>query len=153
MKTDKILQSLKIKHEQLLKQVSSLTTKKERIEKYLQEAMTESAQTEEAILALEGKSSQIKQMLEQAVQTTGWKGVPPIIVPASAEAVPEKSSASALPPPEAGMKWAKNEVDEDVLVPINIPTPKKVAGITDANNFILPVIDDEEGFESPKSFL
>lgn len=121
MKTDKILQSLKTKHEQLLKQVSLLTAKKERIEKYLREATAEAAHTEEAILALEGKSSQMKQMLEQAVQSTGWKNAPPIVVPAEQPAVQENVVVSSLPPAEKGFRWEKkvNELgkEEDVLVP------------------------------------
>lgn len=153
MKTDKILQSLKAKHEQLLRQVSLFTAKKERLEKYLQEATAEAAQTEEAILALEGKSSQMKQLLEQAVQSTGWKSAPPIVVPAEQPAVQENVVVSSLPPAEKGFKWEKrvNELgkEEDVLVPESLLNLGPEAYVVKAPP-LLPPIDAAEFPEDPR---
>lgn len=152
MKTDKILQSLKTKHEQLLKQVSLLTAKKERIEKYLQEATAESAQTEEAILALEGKSSQIKQMLEQAVQNTHIA----TLVKQEQPAVQENVVVSSLPPAEKGFKWEKrvNELgkEEDVLVPESLLNLGPEAYVVKAPP-LLPPIDAAEFPEDPRAMF
>lgn len=114
MKTEKILQSLKAKHEQLLKQVSLLTAKKERIEKYLSDATTEAAQTEEAILALEGKTASIKEALTQALMKPPAPTSAPLIQPPPF--VPQNGN---LPPAEPGFHWAKNTDGEDILVPDN----------------------------------
>ena len=156
MKTDKILQSLKTKHEQLLRQVSLLTAKKERIEKHLADAVAESTQTEEAILALEGKSSQIKQILEQAVQSAGWKSAPPIVVPADQLAIQENVVASSLPPAEKGFKWEKriNELgkEEDVLVPDALVGLGPEAYVVKAPP-LLPPVEAVEFPEDPRAMF
>lgn len=143
MKLDKILANLKREHEQCLVQVNLLAAKKERIEKYLEEARVHAAQTEEAVLALEGKTTQIREALQQALAPKAGA-----IIPVDFEKgrpVFSTSQNENLPPAEPGFKWVKNEIGEDVLIPLNgqvLPAPR-----ADANNFIMPV--EEDNFPDP----
>ena len=136
MKTEKILQSLKAKHEQLLKQVSLLTAKKERIEKYLSDATTEAAQTEEAILALEGKTASIKEALTQALMKPPAPTSAPLIQPPPF--VPQNGN---LPPAEPGFHWAKSTDGEDILVPDNQAVV--TADSFEVKSFFLPPLEEE----------
>jgi len=160
MKTDTILKSLKLKHKQLLRQVNILTGKKESIEKSLASAMAEAVQTEEAILALEGKTSSIKAALESAVAATNFKLKSPLVVPASSpvqgmEAAessrPAEAENKSLPPAEPGFRWAKNKLGEDVLVAEGRQTPSAYV----VPNVFLPPVEEgvTEFVDDPRDLL
>ena len=143
MKIDKTIESLKKLHQEYTEDVRLLTEKVERIKKALADATDRASQTAEALLALEGKSTQLKDMIAQALTPPSS---PTLLVP---ETLP-KSENDELPPPEPGFKWAKNKDGQDILIPIFVPDIIKSVG---RDTFILPVVDDVEDFDNPTDFI
>ena len=149
MKLDKTLDNLKRLHENFSQEVALLSQKKERVSLALQEATERMLQTFEAIQVLEGKPT-LTSLLTPAqgtpIGTTGQFAeatpLPPAVAPTP--------SPDGLPPAEIGMKWAKNEAGEDVLVPINPPK-----ALVTPESFVLPMpaVEAYDDFTDPRSLM
>lgn len=128
---------------QLQKNLQSYRDRKEslehrliHIEEQLKSATKLVAETEEAIAALEGRTTETRRMLEEALkQTVAVKPTP--MLPAS-----NAPSDPAQPPAEPGFKWENGN-----LVPISIPTGEDV-GVP----IPLPPVDDNFEPIDPMSF-
>lgn len=142
MKLDKTLDNLKRLLEADRELIQVLTAKKDGIVQNLQDAQERASRTEEAILALEGKSNQIKEALMQAVQHAAKQDTLPGAANTNFSLPPTQNKD--LPPAEPGYKWTKvtNElgVAEDVLIPLN----GQVVHAADANNFVVPMAEEDE---------
>jgi hypothetical protein len=148
----KTIAKLKKVHEHYLAEVAALTAKRDAINAELAEAHEHALQTGDALCALTGKPTLTKLITDALAAPPSNLGIPKIPdSPDTRHAGAEIPLSGNLPPAEAGMKWVKNEVGEDVLVPINPPAACTVPGVV--QSLALPTIDEDGGFEDPTSFL
>lgn len=143
------LSELKKLHARYAAKVESLAAQSLRIASRLQDAQQHLVRAEEAIAALEGRTTEIKQVLQDALSN-----IPKIPdAPDTQHAVVKIPQNGNLPAPEPGMQWVKNDLNEDVLVPINPPKPLTVPGVVEVaagTEFIMP---SDDTWDSPESFL
>ena len=148
----KTIAKLKRLHQKYMADVRTLSAKEAEIAARLADANDKVMQTSDAIAALEGKPQLSKLLKDALAAPPSNLGIPKIPdSPDTRHAGAEIPLSGNLPPAEAGMKWVKNEVGEDVLVPINPPAACTVPGVV--QSFALPAIDEDGGFEDPTSFL
>lgn len=148
----KTITRLKKLHQKYTDDVRTLAAKEAEIAAKLADANEKALQTAEAIAALEGKP-QFTKLLQDALKMPA-AALPNVDYVAATDMkteIPESGNAE-LPPPEPGMKWAVNDVGEDVLVPIVMPAPRAVPGVTQVDIHLPPVAEDGE-FEDPTSFF
>ena len=149
----KTITRLKKLHEKYTAEVARLTAKRDDVAARLAAAQDLAIQTSDAVAALEGKPA-ITKLLQDALKMPAATLPNMDYVGASdlqTEQIPE-SGNSELPPPEPGMRWTKNAEGEDVLVPIVMPAPRAVPGVTQVD-IHLPAIAEDGGFDDPASFL
>ena len=148
----KTIAKLKKLHQKYTDDVRTLAAKEAEIAAKLADANEKALQTAEAIAALEGKP-QFTKLLQDALKMPA-AALPNVDYVAATDMKTEipGSGNAELPPPEPGMKWAVNDVGEDVLVPIVMPAPRAVPGVTQVDIHLPPVAEDGE-FEDPTSFL
>lgn len=147
-KNEKILEALKAQYVEYKELVDTWTTKRDQAIESLNYYSDLLIQTEDAINALEGKPT-LKKMLEAAlVQSQAPQfdaGGPPNVHPTP---TPNEKN---LPPAEPGMKWAVNDIGQDVLVPIDTPEPS--VSRTPVGNIVLPAVTEDSGFDDPNGEL
>lgn len=136
MNISKTLESLKKHHTEYEAEVAALTAKKKQIEQTLAEAEKNMLRTFDAIRALEGEPS-FAEIIQKAAPENFHK-----------VDIFEDDTPKDLPPAEKGMRWTKNALGEDVLVPIDTRQL-----ILSNEPVVLPSIGDEEGFDDPTSFI
>lgn len=152
MTIEKTTERLEKLYAHYTKDVELLTEKRARIQAALDEAQIRMLQTFDAVQALKGKPTLNKIIEKMDAQENG----PQAKIIASPSEIPQNGNQpEGLPPAEPGMRWAKNEANEDVLVPINIPKPLVVSGVkfSGEDDFALPTVEEDGGFDSPESFL
>jgi hypothetical protein len=146
------LAELKKLHARYTAKVESLSAQRDQILLHLRAAEENALKTADAIAVLEGKPTLTKTITdaitEYHIPNPGHVGETAKFVPAE---IPQNGNV-ALPTPEAGMQWIKNDLGEDVLVPINPPKPLSVPGVTEvaAGAFVMPA---DDSWDSPESFL
>ena len=157
---EKTIEKLTKLHAKYEAEVAALTGKRDALSARLVEVSKLAAQTFEALAILKGEPTFMK-ALQAALDTpkSPLNGIGVELAQRVAETDKQfiqnfsDGSASGLPPAEPGMQWAKNEVGEDVLVPVVIPAPLSVPGVTQSE-FYLPAVDDDAKFgDTPESFL
>jgi hypothetical protein len=121
MTIEKTIERLKKLHEKYTAQVQSLTAQRDQINERLAEASARALQTADAVASLEGKPT-MTQLLKDALVEYHAPNPEHVGDVAKLSPIPENVQ-SDLPPAEPGFHWAKNEFNEDVLVPDNIPEP------------------------------
>ena len=153
MSNERILAQLQKNLQSYRDRKESLEHRLTHIEEQLKSATKLVAETEEAIAALEGRTTETRRMLEEALKQTQPLALPeaPILhnhlgghnisgCPACDRASSAKNSNQ--PPAEPGFKWENGN-----LVPISIPTGEDVG-----TPIPLPPIDDNFEPIDPMSF-
>lgn len=146
MKIETTIANLQKMHDSYVDEVSRLEKEFANVSAKLERYRNLVSRTSESIDALEGKTSLIREQLQQALQTR----TEPLNV-AVGDVTPRGGSLpSNLPPAEPGMKWVITMEGESVLVPETLQTSFH----SETPLIELPPIDpDEEFTDKPTDFV
>ena len=153
MTIEKTIERLKKLHEKYEAQVQSLTAQREAINRRLDESLTLSMQTADAIASLEGKPK-IAEILSSAMARepkTANQIIEELKQQPPTQPVPQPSLDAPPCPPEAGFKWVKNELNEWVLIPENQVV--QVEPLAGGGVIVLPAVEDGEFTDNPEDLI
>lgn len=140
---EKNIEQLKRLFADAQKSIERYAAQRDSAQKELDQATADAAQLQDALDALEGRPT-LKAKLETAISEAA-KLTQVRVAEEIAPATPQNPN---LPAPEAGLKWAKNELNQDVLIPIDAPAPTQADTVIP---LMLPVVD--ESFDKPEDLL
>ena len=149
---DRALTQLKQLQKRNTERVEKLSTQLAVLQSRLAKAREMAAQAKDAVDALEGRPT-LKKQLEDAMArqlSSVSQFAPPTLGAVGTEST-KLPPSEVLPPAEPGFRWAKDEIGQDVLVPINQPMPSEAA--TAVPILLPPVLEGDEFADAPETLL
>jgi hypothetical protein len=136
------LKNLKTLHAKYAAKVKKLAAQRDALAAKLADATDKEVQLAESIAVLENRPTLTKLITDSLAKPR----MEPLPAAIGGGAALQAAPTSDLPPAEKGFKWAKNEMNEDVLIPENNPLTGQANPTEIAASIILPIVADDESF-------